>query len=260
MKHNKKSKLITIFSIILLGGVIFGSLYLGAGVGIGKVSPPNLYINAENEKTKVAVIGSYNLTEISKYKTSYLGYNSKVSNIISNLPVPDNFFQQKYISLKTDNKPYGLNVFYEPKQGGASHSSEWPIGNPNNSVTYSNMQKNALVLFCMIDNLDKLTFAFGDSQSERKLDESQYNTKYTLSRASIENRYGDISEISKNIDLLNDILSGKISKAKENKLEFSVEERKRMELYVTILKAAFNVENGTLKLLDLPYLKFVRKA
>ncbi len=60
MNHNKKSRSIIILSIILLGLVIFGTLYLGAGVGIGKDTPPNLYISAEESETKVARTGTYN--------------------------------------------------------------------------------------------------------------------------------------------------------------------------------------------------------
>lgn len=243
MNHNKKSKLIIILSIILFGFVIFAAVYLGAGIGRGKVAPLNLSISTEDGKTKTASIGNYNLTEISKYKTPHVGDSSKVSNMVRHLPVPDNYFKQQYISLLTGNKPYGLNVFYEAKKG-ASHSSKWPIDNPNDSVIYSNMQKNALVLFCMIDNVDEVTFAFRDSQSTGKLDESQYGTKFTFSRASIQYKYGDISVISKDLASLEDILTGKISKIKENKQEFSAEERKRMDLYVTIMKSAFNIENG----------------
>lgn len=213
MNHNKKSKIKIIFSISLLGFVIFGALYLGAGVGNSKADLLNLSVDAEDGKTKTALSGTYDLVEISKYRTPYVGDSSKVSNIVRHLPVPDNYFKQQYISLITANKPYGLNVFYEGKEG-ASHSSEWPIGNPNDSVIYSNMQKNALVLFCMIDNLDKVTFAFSDSQSERKLDESQYGTKFTFSRASIQYEYGDLSVISKNLASLQDVLTGKINKIK----------------------------------------------
>lgn len=359
MNHNKKSKLIIIFSIILLGFVIFGALYLGAGVKNNKDSPPNLYISAAEQKTKVAITGSYNwsyagkhtnadsdnpvnfkynsdnivsvmgkqqlsisieklkldkqynftieqvslytkdkqpvefdklsskprimngnlymqapskageyiytlslnfkdrgtvnygfvvrvdmltydLNEISKYKTPYVGDSSKVSNMVRHLPVPDNYFKQQYISLLTG---YGLNVFYEAKKG-VSHSSEWPIVNSNNSVTYSNMRKNALVLFCMINNLDKVTFAFRDSQSEGKLDEAQYDTKITFSRASVEEKYGDLSVLGKNLDLIQDGLTGKISETKDSKDKFSDEERKRIDLYVTIMKETFKVENG----------------
>ena len=107
--------------------------------------------------------------------------------------------------MLTDNTNK-LNVFYEAKKG-ASHISEWPIANPDNA-TYSNLRKNALVLFCMIDNLDKVAFAFRDSQSDGKLDASKYDTTFTFSRASIVEKYGNLSVIVENLDLLQDALMG----------------------------------------------------
>ncbi len=62
MKHHQKSRQIIILSGILLGVFLFGAIYLGAGVGSGAASPPNLYIAAEGEKTKAALKGSYSWT------------------------------------------------------------------------------------------------------------------------------------------------------------------------------------------------------
>jgi beta-lactamase regulating signal transducer with metallopeptidase domain len=147
---------------------------------------------------------AYDLIGISKYKTPYLGDNSKVSIIVNALPAPYTYFKQQYISMLTEKKPYKLNVFYEAKKY-ASHISEWPIVN-HNTVIYSNMSRNALVLFCMIDNLDEVNFAFRDSQSDGKLDDSKYDTTFTFTRASIEKQYGDISVLVGNLDLLQDAL------------------------------------------------------
>jgi len=190
MNHTKKSRLIMILSTILLGVIIFGSLYLGGGIGIGtkKDTPPNIYINADK------------LDEISKYKTPYVGDNSKVSAILSNIPVPDNYFKQRYISILTEKQPYKLNVFYEGKEG-ATHIGEWPIVGKGN-VTYSNMSKNALVLFCMIDNLDEVTFAFRDSSSGGKLEQAKYDTTYIFKRGSFKDQYGDLSVLSGRRDAL----------------------------------------------------------
>jgi beta-lactamase regulating signal transducer with metallopeptidase domain len=324
MNHSKKSKKVIIISVILLGGLILGALYLGAGIGTGTNTPPNIYVNIENEEAKVvALMGSYSwkyngesieadsddpknfeykldnsisvkpgqrfvigtqklkkskkydfsieeiseykegknllqdkivtpifvhgdsgigmtapqdageyiytlrvnfkdrgtvsygfvvkvgmpaydLIGISKYKTPYLGDSSKVSIIVNALPVPYSYFKQQYISMVTEKKPYNLNVFYEEKKY-ASHTIEWPIVDHNNA-TYSNMSRNALVLFCMIDNLDEVTFAFRDSQSDGKLDKSKYDTTFTFTRASIEKQYGDLSVLAGKIDLLQDAL------------------------------------------------------
>lgn len=176
------------FSMILLGLCIFGAIYLGAGIGKVKVSP----------------MFKYNLNDISNYKTPYVGDNNKVSTIISKLPVPDGYFKQKYISMVTDKKPYKLNVFYEANEG-ISHSSKWPIENHDN-LTYSNMSKNALILFYMIGNLQEVTFAFSDSQTDGKLDVLKYNYTYKFIRNSLEKRYGNLSVIGGKLDLLQDAL------------------------------------------------------
>jgi beta-lactamase regulating signal transducer with metallopeptidase domain len=148
---------------------------------------------------------AYNLVQIAKYRTPYLGDNSKVSAIVGQLPEPDNYFKQQYISMITDgtNK---LNVFYEAEEG-ASHSNEWPVANPENP-TYLSMRKNALVLFCMIDNLNEVTFAYRNSPSDGKLDTSKYNTSFNFSRASIIEQYGNLSVIGGNLEKLHDALIG----------------------------------------------------
>lgn len=70
------------------------------------------------------------------------------------------------------------------------------------------MQKNAIVLFSMIDNLHEVTFAFRDSQSDGDLDTSKYNTSLTFQRDVYEKRYGDLTLLGKNINLLQDELGG----------------------------------------------------
>ncbi len=201
---------------------------------------------------------TYNLDEIAKYKTLYVGDNSKVSAIVDHLPVPDNYFKQQYISMGTDNRPYKLNVFYEGKKG-ASHIGEWPITSPN-TATYSNLQKNALVLFSMIDNVDEITFLFRDSQSEGTLDESKYDTAFTFSRDSIQEKYGDLSLMGKDLKLLQEALEGKTAKdtgvmSHGSSLEFSdteVEEARKV-VYEYFRAIAAKEDEDILKVLTPRY-------
>lgn len=67
MYHNKKSKLSIIISVILLGFVILGALYLGGGLGIAKATPTNsnidiggysLFIKSEGKGTPTVVFES----------------------------------------------------------------------------------------------------------------------------------------------------------------------------------------------------------
>jgi beta-lactamase regulating signal transducer with metallopeptidase domain len=322
MNHSKKSRFITVVSIVLLTLAITGAIVLGARVNTSNDNPPKIYISAEGMKTKVALIGtyswknrgvniqadsdqptnfnyksdnivnvnvgqqivigtqklksdkkydfkikdiviykvglleevlmdkgrydngnyystpleqgeyiysltlnyedkgtvnygfvvrvdmiSYNLEEIYKYKTPYIGNNSKVSAIVSNVPAPSKDFNQKYISLETKNKPYKLNVYYEAKKD-SLYSGEWPVIDINN-INYSNMEKNALVLFSMIGNMDEVTFAFRNSESEGSLDTSKYNATASFKRENIETIYGDLSALAENSGLLQDKLMRK---------------------------------------------------
>lgn len=142
---------------------------------------------------------TFELDEISKYRTPYVGDASKVLGVVGNLPVPDRRFKQRFISLETDKQPYGLNVFYEVNAD--SFGSEWTNVISSNEMR-NNLQKNALVLFCMIDNLDMINFAFRNSQSEGELDSSKYQIPFSVKRTAFEQRYGDLSIIGKDLDLL----------------------------------------------------------
>lgn len=186
-----------------------GNLYLQAPTDAGEYIY-SLVLNFKDQGTvnygfvvRVDML-TYNLAEIAKHKTPYVGDNSKVSALAGRLPVPDNDFKQQYTSLFTSSKPYKLNVFYEVKQHDTNRK-EWAIENPNNA-TNSNLRKNALVLFCMIDNLDEVTFAFRKSQSSGDLDTSKYDTSFTFQRNDFENDYGDLTHLGKDLDLLQDKL------------------------------------------------------
>ncbi|WP_425447251.1 M56 family metallopeptidase [Dethiothermospora halolimnae] len=337
MNHSKKSKLIIFFSIILLGFIIFGSLFLGVGVNKEKSSPPNITIRTEGEKTKEAQIGSYSwrtgdehiqadsdipinfqyrvnnivstsskeqliieteklkknkeydfkvenivvykgdkeieidiesrvtnsklyiqsppdsgeyiytlelnfknrgivtygfvvrvnmmtydLEEISKYKTPYLGNHIKTMAIAGLLPVPDRYFIQRYTSMETSNRPYGLTIYYEAKSP-TKDGEKWPILTPKDIIK-AKSKTNALVAFSMIDNLDELTFAFRNTKSDGILDKSKYNTKFKFERSYFEEKYGNLSKLSNDLDLLKDILTDKkIIKGVETEEQFSQE-------------------------------------
>lgn len=143
---------------------------------------------------------TYDLAAIKEYRTPYIGNHVKVGNIIGLLPLPSKYFKQQYMSMITSTKPYSLTVYYE----GITNSST-----SSDDPAYAYMQKNALVLFCMIDNLEEVNFAFRDTPSTGTLDTSKYITRFTSSRESIEYEFGDINKLSKDMDLLSDALKDK---------------------------------------------------
>jgi len=178
---------------------------------------------------------SYNLSEISKYKTPYVGDNSKDSHIAGLLPVPHSYFKQQYISIESSYKPYNLTIYYEPIAD-SEYEGEWPITEPGH-VLETNSRTNALVVFSMIDNLDEVTFAFRISQSDGELDEPKYNTTYTFHRAAFEEKYGDLTMLGSDIVLLEDLLAGKKSAMKGLELYVwrDLELTGNNDLYYTLL-------------------------
>lgn len=217
-----------------------GNLYLQAPGDAGEY----IYCLILNFKDKGIVnygfivrvdMATYNLAEILKYKTPYIGDHVKVSAIVGRLPVPDSDFKQQYISMVTRNKPYKLNVFYEVKQVETGRT-QWAIENPNNAA-YSNLQKNALVTFCMIDNLDEVIFAFRNSQSGGSLDESKYGTSFTFLRTGFEERYGDLSLLGKNSNLLQDALI-------DNKIAAQTPENDQIEKYLEIIMSSPGISSS----------------
>lgn len=151
---------------------------------------------------------TYDLTEIEKYKTPYIGDSSKVGSIARLLPSPANYFKQQYISMETSAKPYKLTVFYEGLSETGVYGEGWPIS-PTSSVILPVLQKNALVLFYSIDNLEEVIFAFRNTPSQGELVTSKYDSKFLFSRESIGRIYGDQIFNLKDMNQLQDILNGR---------------------------------------------------
>lgn len=169
----------------------------------------------------------YELSKIAKYKTPFVGDNVKVGKVADSLPVPDNYFIQKYISMETTKKPYSLTIYYEAASA-EQYNGQWPIVEPDSDIE-KNSRSSALVAFCMIDNLDEVTFAFRDSQSNGKLEESEYNTSFTFQRAAFEEKYGDLSRLGENLDLLRGALTGSMADNKNNETTIK---NKEIERYI----------------------------
>ncbi len=147
----------------------------------------------------------YDLEEIAKYKNPYVGNHSKDFAIAGNLPLPDRYFMQQYISLQTAEPPYGMTIYYEPAKEGTEGENLLPESGENSALK-ENSELNALVVFCMIDNVDHLTFAFRNTKSQSKLDESAYKTSISFTRSQLEKKYGDLSSLGNDLSALQKLL------------------------------------------------------
>ena len=130
---------------------------------------------AREAEKKVNNISDINMEELKKYKDSYVGDNSAVINILSNLPL--NTYVSE-LSLKTDRKPYEITVNYKenPALGLDDYNNFWKDKNPNEVL-----EKNAALMFSLIKNTDVIEF------NVENIGEKNY--KYT--RDELKEKYGE---------------------------------------------------------------------
>ncbi|MBU5228396.1 DUF4825 domain-containing protein [Clostridium senegalense] len=79
------------------------------------------------------------LNKLLEYKDSYVGDISAVGNILSELPLNES---GNGVELKTDEKPYEITVNYNLKD----------------DLKEEILEKNAIVLFALIKNVDTINF------------------------------------------------------------------------------------------------------
>lgn len=84
---------------------------------------------------------------IYSYKTEFVGDNSKVVGIVSNLEYPKNYTYNS-IEMKTDKKPYTLTVYLDEKE-------------PDETREFFTQ---AATTFALIDNLDEINYAVKETE------------------------------------------------------------------------------------------------
>ncbi len=108
-------------------------------------------------------------------RTKYLGDNSAVGNILSVLPITDNSIVYDGFTLKTDDEPYRLTVYFN-----------------TDAITYMEYENNWLafeqsgeVLFSLIENVDEIRFVVSHGN-----DESKIGFVVDMAREVLEEPYG----------------------------------------------------------------------
>ncbi|WP_373599157.1 DUF4825 domain-containing protein [Paraclostridium bifermentans] len=103
-------------------------------------------VNDASIFNEIETMSEVNIKELSKYQNSCVGDNSAVGNILYNLPGVN--YNQGF-ELKTIKEPYELVVSYD--------------FNHINTVDFRSLsEKNAVVMFSLIDNLDIIHFSIDD--------------------------------------------------------------------------------------------------
>ncbi|WLF68928.1 DUF4825 domain-containing protein [Clostridium septicum] len=97
-----------------------------------------------------------NLTTVLKYKDSYVGDNSAITNIVNNLPA--NIYNEG-IELQTSSKPYEITIQYKAFK-------DISIRLEDDSVITSSfpyvMKNNALIILFLVQNVDIVNFDMDD--------------------------------------------------------------------------------------------------
>lgn len=140
--------------------------------------------DSTNEQSSATGTVGYDAEALFKYKTPYVGDNSRVVNLISSLPFSD---LRGEVSLQTQSAPYGVTVDYD--FSGAEQDTR---------RVESVFRDNAVVMFALIDNVDTITFnARGAAQP------AEYNYTRAEAQAGYEK---DLREYSQDVSTLGALL------------------------------------------------------
>ena len=103
-----------------------------------------MLISACGKKEKL-----YEIPDLSKYKTDYVGDSSNVINIVSVQEYPEGYSYDS-IQIQSETKPYGLTVFLKVEPSAVKIEDE--------------LQVNADMTFDLIGNLGTIDYKTADSK------------------------------------------------------------------------------------------------
>lgn len=143
----------------------------------------------------------YSIKALMNNKTPYVGNNSKVVGLIDAMPLPRGITRDT-VELQTAEMPYGITINYIMTD---------PAGiNSNGDISGDAFQRNAIVLFSLVDNVDVINCRITD-KTEGKHDGTTYT--FTCTREAAEELLGrDLRSFAENagairslIGMINDI-------------------------------------------------------
>lgn len=172
----------------------------------------------------------YNAEALFKYKTAYVGDNSKVVNLVNNLPYAE---MRGEISLQTESPPYGVTVEYD-----------FSFADFDTRQVGSVFRDNGVVMFALIDNVDVIAFNVKGAGEP---------AKYLYTRAEVQASCGrDLREYSKDINALKDLLNSLAFKLHTYPEKYALVTsstpgiRLAAEYRGAAAKARYSTENGAL--------------
>ncbi|MGI6113860.1 MAG: M56 family metallopeptidase [Mahellales bacterium] len=166
-------------------GIIWTIVAVAAVVTIAALCLTNPIDRYNNPSEVNDAADELDYDRIYQYKNPYVGNGSNVSNLTGSLYYAE---YKNGISLQTSAQSYGITVNYLVEPG--------VIAQDGVVTATDEMFKNAAVIFCLIDNVDTVTFSFDDGSGIYSLpfERSFFNQICK----------GDIREYSVSIDTFKD--------------------------------------------------------
>jgi beta-lactamase regulating signal transducer with metallopeptidase domain len=143
--------------------------------------------------TAPAIYSGFNLENLMKNKTLYVGNNSKVVGLIDSIPLP-NGFKRETIELQTSSKPYGLTINLNMKDS----------SNAMANGVLSSLYNDSVLLFSLIDNVDIIEYKLSDKTGN--YDAAAYT--FTHTRDNVQEFMGeDVRLYSDNTESLKKLIN-----------------------------------------------------
>ncbi len=156
--------IIAVCTILVVGALVACNSSSNIGIIEGSDGPTSVFMSGNIEKQ---------IKELYNSKIKYVGNNSGVSKIVRLLPFAEGVKVEK-IELHTDSEPYGVTLYYI--------IDDYDKAVINGTVKSDGFYKNAILMFCLIDNVDSITINIKD---EIKYKGAMYS--YTYLREDFDN-------------------------------------------------------------------------
>ena len=156
--------------------------------GCSKVSAFNKNLSISQENV-TGTITDGKTTDLSQYKTDYVGDNSKVVHIVSNQIYPEGY-SYDHIEIQSEKRPYGLTVYLNSNNGNltdeekdilesASEEAFNLIGNVQ-TINYSNAETSEMIATFNRSTFVKLDKYFKDPHKTPSDDPSLISENYDI--------------------------------------------------------------------------------
>ena len=99
------------------------------------------------------------------WRTKYIGDNSAVGNIISNLTFPEEMAYRQFALQTDENDPYAVTITFALS---GENKEAYALGAPTRREEVALLRQNACIMFSLIENAEIVNFKLVDETDEEK--------------------------------------------------------------------------------------------